>query len=108
MSEYIKAWECIGCGRLEAQQTCLGVCEDRPVQLVYASAYEDMAAKNRVLEGRVAQLEALARALVGTVPRAGQWEASFLALQKQGRRVLQTPPALQEAVAAGDRARHDG
>ena len=54
MSEYIKAWECIGCGRLEAQQTCLGVCEDRPVQLVYASAYEDMAAKNRVLEGRVA------------------------------------------------------
>lgn len=95
MSEYIKAWECIGCGRLEAQQTCLGICQDRPVQLVYASAYEDIAAENRLLEQRVAQLEALVRALVGTLPRAGQWEASFLALQKQGRRVLQSSPALQ-------------
>ena len=108
MSEYIKAWECIGCGRLEAQQTCLGVCQDRPVELVYASAYENLAGENRMLEERVAQLEMLARALVGTLPREGQWQASFVALQNKARRVLQSPPALQEAVAAGDRARDDG
>ena len=40
MAETIKAWQCIGCGRVEADAQCLGICEDRPVRLVSAADYE--------------------------------------------------------------------
>ena len=33
MSEHTKAWQCIGCGRIEAPQTCIGICEDCKVEL---------------------------------------------------------------------------
>ena len=36
MNDYAKAWQCIGCGRIEAPQPCLGICEDRKVEFVYA------------------------------------------------------------------------
>src|SRR5262252_1688753 len=39
--ERIKAWQCIGCGRLDGPQPCLGVCQDRKVELVPASAYDE-------------------------------------------------------------------
>ena len=29
MAETIKAWQCIGCGRVEADAQCPGICEDR-------------------------------------------------------------------------------
>ena len=41
MTEVIKAWQCIGCGKLEAPQNCIGVCQDRRVELVYASEHEE-------------------------------------------------------------------
>jgi hypothetical protein len=31
-----KAWQCVGCGRIESQETCLGICQDRPVEVVSA------------------------------------------------------------------------
>jgi hypothetical protein len=31
MGDYIQAWQCIGCGRIEAPQTCVGVCRDRKI-----------------------------------------------------------------------------
>ena len=37
MAETIRGWQCIGCGRVEAPQNCIGVCRDRKVELVYAS-----------------------------------------------------------------------
>jgi hypothetical protein len=27
MTDYVKAWQCIGCGKIEAPQTCIGVCQ---------------------------------------------------------------------------------
>ena len=45
MSEHIKAWQCIGCGKIEAPQNCIGICEDRKVELVYASEHEDAMAR---------------------------------------------------------------
>jgi hypothetical protein len=27
MSERIKVWQCIGCGRIDSPQNCIGVCE---------------------------------------------------------------------------------
>lgn len=39
MNETVKAWQCIGCGEIEAPQTCIGVCQDRKVDFVYASEH---------------------------------------------------------------------
>jgi hypothetical protein len=39
MTERTKAWQCIGCGRIESQATCLGICQDRPVHVVSAADY---------------------------------------------------------------------
>ena len=41
MVDYLKALECIGCRWLEGPQPCMGVCQDRIVELVYASSYKE-------------------------------------------------------------------
>ncbi len=88
-AEHMKAWQCIGCGRLEAQQTCIGVCQDRPVDLVYASEYDAAVAEAGRLRERLASLESLLRKIALTSPRAGQWEASYRAMQQQARSLLE-------------------
>jgi len=74
MVETIKAWQCIGCGRVEADAQCLGICEDRPVRLVSAYDY--------------AILETFVRRFAQSTPRDGQWERSYLALQREARALL--------------------
>ena len=74
MAERMRAWQCIGCGRLEADSSCIGICQDRPVDLVYASDY--------------AELEALVRQLAVTSPREGQWERTYRAMQQRARALL--------------------
>jgi len=50
MTDYVKAWQCIGCGRIEAPQPCIGVCQDRKVQFVYAGEHEEALAHSRRAE----------------------------------------------------------
>jgi hypothetical protein len=88
MSDYIKAWQCIGCGKIEAPQTCIGVCQDRKVQFVYASVHEEALAQARDARERARALEAVVRQFACTTPRNGEWERSFRALQEHARRVL--------------------
>jgi hypothetical protein len=85
MAEAIKAWQCIGCGRVEAPAQCLGICEDRPVRLVNAGDYE--------------RLEAFVRRCAQSTPHEGQWERSCQALRKEARAALGL--AEPAAVAAG-------
>ena len=35
----IVGWQCIGCGRVDAPQPCIGVCQDRKVELIAAGDY---------------------------------------------------------------------
>jgi len=70
----MKAWQCIGCGRLESSQPCIGICEDRPVELVYAWQLEEALA--------------LLRQLAWSTPREGEWERSFRDLQARARKLL--------------------
>jgi hypothetical protein len=72
MAQTIKAWQCIGCGRLESDAPCLGICEDRPVHLVGAGDYE--------------ALETFVRRCAASTPR--QWENSYRALQREARLLL--------------------
>ena len=78
---YIKAWQCIGCGRIEGAQPCIGICEDRPVRLVYAQDYNEAVA-------RAEALSAVVRELACITPREGEWESSYRALQARARRLL--------------------
>ena len=45
MTDYVEAWQCIGCGKIEAPQTCIGVCRDRKVAFVYAEDHEQQDAE---------------------------------------------------------------
>jgi hypothetical protein len=99
MTERLTAWRCIGCGRLEAAQPCIGVCQDRPVELVFADDHDRTVAE---LAAARAQAEALARFVredAYTPPRAGEWESSYPALQRRARAALRS---IAKGVAVPD------
>lgn len=92
MTATLQAWQCIGCGKLEAPQNCIGVCQDRRVELVYASEYEAVAAE---LARACAERDALA-ALARRVAALEAADAAMLvALRDEARAVLARP---QQAV----------
>jgi hypothetical protein len=50
MTEVIEAWQCIGCGKLEAPQNCIGACQDRRVELGdFERSYRALQAEARTL-----------------------------------------------------------
>lgn len=81
MTERMKAWQCIGCGRIESDATCLGICEDVPITVVSASEYD---AARRELDA----LRLFLQQLVHSSPRDGAWERSYRAMQERARRLL--------------------
>jgi hypothetical protein len=123
IAEPIAAWQCIGCGRIEAPQNCVGVCQDRRVEFVHASDYADAyaalhAARDALAAARAERdaanaklrkalserdaLEALARRLAFSRPREGEWERSYRALQGQARVALHAAQSAAAAVAANE------
>ncbi len=88
MTEHVKAWQCIGCGRIEAPQNCVGICEDRRVELVYAFEHENALAQLDAAQRQSNALAALVRRLAWTTPRDGEWEHSYQALQRDARQIL--------------------
>jgi hypothetical protein len=91
MADYVKAWRCIGCGRIDSPQTCVGVCEYRKAEFVYAFEHEEVLAKAAAATSRADVLEAVVRQLARVTPREGEWEHSYRALQQQARRALTLP-----------------
>ena len=79
--ETIKVWECVGCGRIDHPQPCVGICRDRKAEYVRAEDYADVAV-------RLEDLEALLRRIAFTTPRAGEWESAWLAFQRDARALL--------------------
>ena len=66
-AEFI-AWQCIGCGRIEGPQPCIGVCQDRKVSFVFASDYATVLSRLLEAEERIAALEGLGRKLINSIP----------------------------------------
>lgn len=87
-AEHIPAWRCIGCGKIEAPQPCIGVCQDLRVELVDAEAYDDAAARAESAQCEVSEMSTLLRRLALTTPRDGEWERSYRALQNSARGLL--------------------
>lgn len=81
MTETVKAWQCIGCGKIEAPQTCIGICQDRKVEFVYAFEHQEVLAQRDALA-------ALLRRLASTTPRDGHWERTFRSFQELARSAL--------------------
>ena len=88
MTDYIQAWQCIGCGKLEAPQTCIGVCKDRKVFMVGKDEHEQVLAKSAALAARLEQAHSMLLRFGAARPREGQWENSWNALQAQVLEVL--------------------
>jgi HrpA-like RNA helicase len=88
MTEYLEAWQCIGCGKIDAPQTCIGVCQDRRVEFVYASDHKELLAQLRATQRHALAASAVLRRLASTKPHDHEWERSYRAIQEQARRVL--------------------
>jgi len=89
-AQRVTAWECVGCGKIDAPQPCIGICQDRKVEFVYADEYDRALAQLEFECERVRTAESLLRRIVHTKPHKGEWERSYLALQDQARRALAT------------------
>jgi hypothetical protein len=88
LPDTITAWQCIGCGRLEAPQNCIGVCQDRKVELVSAWDYAEALTALEDARESAAALESLLSKLAHTTPRGDAWKETYLALQKEARGLL--------------------
>jgi hypothetical protein len=88
MDDYVQAWQCIGCGRIEAPQPCIGVCRDRKVFMVgkatHDQALADSSRLRRALEVTRAKLARFALC----TPRDGSHAQTFDALKTQIRELL--------------------
>jgi hypothetical protein len=88
LTEYIQAWQCIGCGKIEAPQPCIGVCRDRKVLFIGKDEHEAALAE---IERLRAQLRSVATRLQRfdlAAPRPGQWETAYTALREQARALI--------------------
>lgn len=86
--DYIVAWQCIGCGKIEAPQPCIGVCQDRKVLMVGKGDYEAVLAQRDALQARLDQTRAMLQRFGLAKPRSGQWQQSWEALQEELRAAL--------------------
>lgn len=85
MSVIVKAWQCIGCGSIEAPQTCIGVCQHRKVEFVYAVDYERELAHAAQVQERLA---AFVRRVALTTPRERGADATLAAFRAEARGLL--------------------
>ena len=86
MSERVRVWQCIGCGRIEGPRPCIGVCEDRPAEYVPAEEHDAALSAAR---RRAEELAVLVRQIAHTTPRAGGFERTWTALQASARALLE-------------------
>lgn len=93
MTQRTTAWQCVGCGRLDSDATCMGVCQDRKVVLVSAADYDQA-------RREIDELRLFIRQLANIEPRGDAWERSYRALQERARRLLEKieDPALKAAA----------
>lgn len=91
----IKAWECVGCGRIEVPQPCLGICQDQAVEIVRAEAYRQLEADN-------AKMRELILRLARTSPREGQWERVYRALQDRAAELLEQLKRHEDPLTASE------
>lgn len=79
--ERLTAWRCVGCGKVEAPQPCIGVCSDRKVELVEAGDYDAALTRLNRAENERDRLLEFIRMIARNKPHEGCWELSYRHLQ---------------------------
>ena len=100
MAEYIQAWQCIGCGKIEAPQPCIGVCRDRKVLFIGKDEHEAALAEIARLREQLQSAASHLRRFGLAAPRAGQWEAAYTALRDETRALIAQLDAAWETGTA--------
>jgi len=100
MSERVTAWQCIGCGRIEGAQPCVGICQDRKTDFVYASEHDEVLAQLAHARQRAEDLAVLVRQIAYTTPREAGWERTYRALQARARQALGAPADREPSKAS--------
>ncbi|MEO7935490.1 MAG: hypothetical protein ABIR27_04455 [Dokdonella sp.] len=90
MSDPIPAWQCIGCGRIEAPQTCIGVCQDRKILLVSMQEHSEALDQIQLLLTQMDAMQRLLTRVALSTPNATSWETSYRAAQAEARNLLAT------------------
>ena len=88
MTDTVTVWQCIGCGKIEAPQTCIGICEDRKVELVHAWDHADALIALEESNEQRERLAAFVRRVACTSPKQGDSEATLRAFREQARALL--------------------
>ena len=88
MIDWIQAWQCIGCGKIEAPQPCIGVCRDRKILMIGKEEHEQVLAEGVALRAQLTQAHAMLQRFALAKPHEDQWERSWLALQAELREAL--------------------
>ncbi len=104
MAEYIQAWQCIGCGRIEAPQPCIGVCRDRKVLLIGKDEHDAALAEITRLRAQLRSAASRLQRFGLAAPRPEQWEPAYAALRDQARVLIAELNAALEADSAGKAA----
>ena len=96
MTDYIEAWCCLGCGRIEAPQPCIGVCRDQKVRLIPSADYET--ALNELAEAhkRLSSARDILSRLALVTPRTGKWESTYRILQQHDRAAMPDLDSVQK------------
>ena len=81
----IKVWQCVGCGRIDDPQPCVGICRDEKREYIPAADHDAAMAEAR---SELEVLRHIALELATITPRAGQWERSYRALAQRARKAL--------------------
>ena len=102
--DIVTVWQCIGCGRIEAPQPCIGVCQDRLARFVAAADHEEALGRLQAAQQKAAALEGLMHRLTLTSPREGEWKTCYTTFQAEARRLLSE---LSSAGEAPRRVRSD-
>jgi hypothetical protein len=88
MTEHTKVWRCIGCGRIESNATCVGICHDVPLEIVSAADYAALEQEAASLRAERDQLRLFVQQLAHVSPRGGLWERVYRDLQAAASRLL--------------------
>ena len=105
MAEYIQAWQCVGCGKIEAPQPCIGVCRDRKVLFIGKDEHEAALAEIARLREQLQSAASRLRRFGLAAPRAGQWEAAYTALRDEARALIAELDVAWETTGTAEKIR---
>lgn len=100
MTERMTAWQCIGCGRIEGAQPCIGICQDRKREFVYAADFDELLADLARARARADRLATVVRRIAFTTPRDGECNRTYRALQSEARCALKAPGDFADGSSA--------